>query len=631
MIGIFILMVALPPEVHRIAEAMDWLGRPEVATVQTGPRLPGYGLNPALLGTMNGLMPESKGPPYIIGDTPNETLKVTGSWEWDGDIYIVSNGVLLVQGGTITVHGSIYVQDQGKYLLYDGTARYPQMMTYQWGTTLTDNAFMEVRRSTFDYNNLPYGLSAGGNVYVIWDTVTTRGWTTAGCWGMPTVGLRKVNVAGEWLFADSAFAVFKDVDTMLAWFFYGQGAVIDFTFPAWQNINVFEMKDGIPGVSGIDYQVRIDTTDYCMWGTILMPGCDVTFHDSPMRTIGIMGLGTDSQNVSGLVNGMSYVDFTLGMTDRNLHLLNTSVMTWSLYPSDSFKLTFDHCIVGEVLTLGHSFAWGQSYFLDGTGGHFEATEGSINVALYSSMTCEVFTTKSGIAFLAFVGIPIAYGGIWARNTSRLILVECQFPSEPVAYDSGLVYILGVDEPYYAGTESYVPIIGSARINEGPLALTHFDHYNIYWAPVEDTTTWNPLDNPHDYEVKRDTLAVWDTHGLSFGTYLIKLVLWDDAPDSLSMMDVITLNYEDVHEGPRIEKTDLRVIPGRASARLVFNLAQESSVRLSVYDIAGKLVDRPQEGYMAPGKYELRFIGKPGVYIARLETEGKTLNRSFILR
>ncbi|MEO0248326.1 MAG: hypothetical protein ABIN58_02060, partial [candidate division WOR-3 bacterium] len=134
-------------------------------------------------------MPESKGPPYIIGDTPNETLRVTGTWEWNGDVFIVGNGVLLVQGGTITVRGNIYAMDQGKLLIYNGTARYPQSFTYQWATVLTGNALMEAKRSVLDYNNLPYNLSAGDNAYIIWDTVTTKGWTTAGCWGRTIAGL----------------------------------------------------------------------------------------------------------------------------------------------------------------------------------------------------------------------------------------------------------------------------------------------------------------------------------------------------------------------------------------------------------------------------------------------------------
>ncbi len=635
MTGLFILVLALPPEVHEAMEAIDWARRPETPAFHSNTGLPGYGLNQTLFGAMNGVMPESKGPPYIIGDTPNETLRVTGTWEWNGDVFIVGNGVLLVQGGTLIVRGNIYAMGQGKFLIYDGTARYPQTFTYQWGTVLTENALMEARRSVFDYNNLPYNLSVCDNAYVIWDTVTTRGWTTAGCWGRTIASIRKVNVAGEWLFTDSSIATFKDIDTMLAWFFYGQGAVIDFSFPSWNNIGVFEMKDGIPGVSGIKYQVRIDTTRFCMWGTIIQPGCDVVFRDSPMRTVGIMGLGADSQNLTGLVNGMTYSDFTLGMTDRSFRLVNTSVMTWSLYPAEQFVLTFDHCIVGEVLSMGNAVAWGQSYFLDGTGGHFEANGYSFNIAIASSMTCEIYTKENGIALLALVGIPTAYGGIWARNSSRIILAECQFPGRPVAYDSGVVWVMGIDEPFYAGTESYVSIVGTASIIEGPLALHGFDHYNIYWAPGEDTTTWHPIGNPHNQPVWRDTLAIWDTHGLDFGTYLIKLVMWDDTPDSLEINDVVILNYEDttgtVNEGPRVGKTDLRVLSGHQGTALELILAQAGPVDLCLYDITGKRVSVICAWNLEAGRHIFPVSGKPGVYFARLVADGNTINRKLLIR
>ncbi|MEO0145710.1 MAG: T9SS type A sorting domain-containing protein [candidate division WOR-3 bacterium] len=636
MFGLIAVTAALPTEVHVAMEAIDWTRRPETQAVQSVQKLPGYGLNPDLLNAINGAMPKPNGPPYIIGDTPYETLRVTGTWEWNGDVFIVGNGVLLVQGGTLILHGNIYAMGQGKFLIYDGTARYPQSFTYQWATLLSEDALMEARRSVLDYNNLPYNLLAMDNARVIWDTLTTRGWTTAGCWGRATAGLRKVNVAGEWLFTDSAIATFKDIDTMLAWFFYGQGATIDFTFPSWDNIDVFEMRDGIPGVSGIRYQVRIDTTRFCMWGTILMPGCDVTFRDSPVRTVGIMGLGADSQNLSGLVNGMTYSDFTLGMTDRSFRLLNTSVMTWSLYPAEQFILTFDHCIVGEVLSMGQALAWGQSYFLDGTGGHFEANGNSFNIAVASSMTCEIYTRENGIGLLALVGIPTAYGGIWARNTSRLILAECQFPGRPVAYDSSLIWVMGIDEPFYAPTESYVPIIGVASIIKGPLAPKGgFDHYDMYWAPAEDTTTWYPLDNPHEEPVWRDTLAIWDTHGLGFGTYLVKLVLWDDTPDSLAINDVVILNYEDttgtVKEGHGIGKSDLLALSGPKGTTLELSLAKAGPVDLCLYDITGKRVSSLFRGFLEPGRYLFPVKAKPGVYFARLVSEGITINRNLLIR
>jgi|GEM_PF-781456 len=636
MSGILILILALPPEVHEVAESVDWLSGQVPPSAQQAKPLPGGGLNPALVEMMNRALPESKGPPYIIGDTPNETLKITGTWEWNGDIFIVDSGVLLVQGGSLIVRGNIYAMDHGRFLIYDGTARYPQMFTYQWATVLTEDARMEVRRSVFDYNNLPYNLSASDNAYVIWDTVTTRGWTTAGCWGRPSVSLRKVNVAGEWLFADSCVATFKDIDTLLAWFFYGQGATVDFTFPGWNNISVFEMRDGIPGVSGIRYQVRIDTTRYCMWAAVIQPGCSVAFRDSRLRTVGIMGLGSDSQNLSGLVNGTSYVDFVLPMTDRYFRLVNTSVMTWSLYPADNFKLTFDHCIVGEVLTMDNAVAWGESYLLDGTGGHFEAGGNSFNIAIMTSMTCEIYTRDHGIAFLGLVGIPTAYGGIWARNTSRLILAECQFPGRPVAYDSSLIWVMGIDEPYYAGTQSYVPIIGTATIIQGPLApWGRFDHYSIYWAPAEDTTNWHPIGNPHNNPVWRDTLAIWDTHGLGLGTYILKLVLCDDSPDSLAINDIIILNYEDttgaVGEATGARATDLRVISGPRGTALELTLASGGRVELSLYDITGKRVSLLCARELEGGRHIFPVNAKPGIYLARLAAEGRAINRKLLIR
>ncbi len=626
-------LFGLPGVVH---QAMDSIGprityaRPEL---RSGQALPGNGLSSTLLelARTKDFKPEFKDTTYIIGDTPNETLRVTNTWEWAGDVYIINDGVLLVQAGTLIVHGSVWAMDRGQFIVQGGLVRYPQMFTYQWQTVLVGDARMQASSATFDYGGFSYSLFVGDSASLQWDNLSmTKGFTTASVIAQDTVNisLNHVNLAGEWLFWGPVQAHFSHIDTMLCWFPYDSGVVVDITLPPWENMEHLVMADGQPGISGLEYSVVLDTISYCMWGTIIEPGSDVTFRDTRMRSIGIMGTGTDSQDVSGLVNGSTYSDFTLGMTDRNFHLVNTFVNTWSLYPSDTFMLTFDHCIVGEVLTMGNAVAWGDSYYLDGTGGHFEATGNSFNFAFGGSMTCEVYTSENGVGLLAAMGIPVAFGGIWARNSSRLILIKCQFPGKPMAYDSGLVWVMSVDEPFYAATESNVPLVGSATIIEGPQALYHFSHYNLYWAPESDTSVWHPIDNPHDQPVWKDTLAYWDTHGLDFGTYLIKLVMWDDSPDSLNVNNVVILNHEDttgaVAETPQPARAQL--LPGHGCVYVILPTAQDMELR--VFDPAGRMV-LEHKGVFDKGKHVFRMPDRAGVFTAILRT-GDVASRTTVI-
>ncbi|MGB9590653.1 MAG: T9SS type A sorting domain-containing protein, partial [Candidatus Hydrothermia bacterium] len=151
----------------------------------------------------------------------------------------------------------------------------------------------------------------------------------------------------------------------------------------------------------------------------------------------------------------------------------------------------------------------------------------------------------------------------------------------------------------------------------------------------DTTTWHPIDNPHDEPVWRDTLAVWDTHGLPLGTYLVKLVLWDDTPDSLEINDVIILNYEDttgtVSEEPAAGKTNLMVLSGSRATVLELSLTEPGPVELRLYDIAGKRVAVICEGYLEAGRHLFPVAAEPGVYFARLETESVTINQKLLIR
>ena len=636
MLVILLLVLTLPREVHDAIKKIDWISLGSIPQyVEKGVPLPGYGLNRKLYELKkNKVEIPSKGL-LIIGDEPGETLKVTDTLEYYGNVMLINDGVLLVDSGTFILHGNIFAMDSSKYLVYNGIVRYPQMMTYEWFTYLLGKSRMEVHNSSFYYNGFPYTLGSSDSATLIWDSVYLADWTTGGCWRHASAILNHVNLAGEWLFADSIQASFSNIDTLLSWFYYGEGDTVDFAFPPWENMIHLVMSDTVSGITGIDYSVTLDTIGYSMWGTILKPGAHVTFRDSKIRTVGIMGEGADSQDVSGLVNGLSYDDFTLPMSDRYFHLLNTSVMTWSLYPADSFILTFDHCIVGEVLSMDYSQVHGESYYLDGTGGHFQADGNSLNIAILTSFTSEIYTTGNGVALLVSCAMPETYGGIWSRNSSIIVLANCQFPGVPHAYDSSFIYVIGIDEPFYAASGTIVPIIGTAEMIEGPYSLLHFDHYNLYWALEGDTSIWNPIDNPHNYEVWKDTLGLWDTRGLPLGNYLIKLEMVNSYPDSFSILHMVILNREDtsgVEETRETERilriTSLQKAPRRAHLKLT--LPRKENIDLKIYDISGKLIKDLYHGNLNPGAHTFSITTNPGTYIAVLKYGRGVVRRKFVV-
>ncbi len=617
------LIGAIPPEVHQALRAVDWGRRPPEARA-AGSRSP-LGLFRALkLKELIEKIPEPTKADYIIGDTPGETLRVSDTWEWFGNVYVINDGVLLVEGGEAIIHGNVVLLQEGKVLVYDGTLTFPQIFTYQYYLFALDSSTWEMKRAVLRLGGWAFTGAAAIKAKVVFDTLTiTEGWLTQGMYWGATGLVRQVNCAGEWIIFDSVQAQFVNVDTLLTWFSFRAGDTANFSWPSWDNLEHFEIRDGLPGFSGVDYWVTLDTIGLAMLGLMPDSGSWVELWDSKIRSVGIMGFSSDSQDISGLINDATFSDFTLPMTDRHFRITNTYVRTWSLYPANGFTLTFRGSIVGEVLSMDTSYCWGENYFLDGSGGHFEASGRSFNVAVYSAVTAEAYTSEHGIGLWILVSVP--WGRIWAKDSSRFIIAQSQFPEKPRAYDAAAVYVLSVDEPTVAPTGSIVPLVGSATIIEGPESPWHFSHYNVYWAPAEDTSTWHPIDNPHTTPVYKDTLAYWDARGLPEGDYSVKLVLWDES-DSLSIVVGVRLQDMAQEEGSREDSPALWVW-GR---QITLSIPSQGNVVLEAYDPSGRLVETLYRGQLATGKHRFIVSLRPGTYVLKLSGD-YNLRKTVVIR
>ncbi len=387
---------------YEVLSRVDWSRRPPEVREFTTAR--SSGLAQALkMRRLIGKVPEPTKEDYVIGDTPGETLRVTDSWEWFGNVYIIGDGVLLVDGGEAIIHGNVYLFQEGKLVVLDGTLRFPQLFTYQYFIMALDSSTWEMRRAALKLGGYPFTGAAAVKAQVIFDTLTiTEGWLTQGMYWGATGLVREVNCAGEWVIFDSTELHFINVDSLLTWFSFQDGDTASFSWPTWDNLDHFEIRDGLPGFKGINYSVTLDTIGLAMLGLMPDAGCWVELADSKIRSIGIMGYSIDSQDISGLVNDAHFADYTLPMTDRHFRITNTYVRTWSLYPASQFKLTFRGSIVGEVLSMDTAFCWGENYFLDGSGGHFEASGYSINAAFYSSVISEAYTSQHGLGIWVLV-------------------------------------------------------------------------------------------------------------------------------------------------------------------------------------------------------------------------------------
>jgi hypothetical protein len=79
-------------------------------------------------------------------------------------------------------------------------------------------------------------------------------------------------------------------------------------------------------------------------------------------------------------------------------------------------------------------------------------------------------------------------------------------------------------------------------------------------------------------------------------------------------------------------------PFNPMARISFTLKNPGHVRLSVYDIRGRLVKDLENGFMDTGRYEIPWLGRDqsdqrvssGVYFARLRADGQIMTQRLLL-
>ncbi len=522
----------------------------------------------------------------IIGDTPAETLSVTGYFYNQGNIIIVNDGVLEVKNADFNLDGNIFIANHGKATFDSSDVNIVQHYIYHHILFVTDSAYCSITNSETSFNGYQISFSIAFDGEFNMQNVTNQDWITAGVQHTATVTLRDVDgYTGEWLFLDDCYAQFKHVDYLLTWYFFPTSSVVDFDFPEDDTLYGFYLDSTLANVSGVGYHVEIDSSTDCMWATIPLRGSDVIIRDSDLRVTGLMFEGTDTFAISGLVNGLDYSDWVLPVSDRTYRLINTNVATWNLYPDDTTNITLSGSIFGELCGFTDSYTTIQNAFCDGTGGHIEAAHRSFVAVFSSSIFADVISKDRGICFLANCAMPV--GRIWATGASIMVIVNTTFPEEPIPSDTSIVFVSSITAPSSGYPEDSIGIIGSAWIDKGPYQPLAFDHYRLYFRKAgEEPLT--PFPDIKYQEIRGSTLDYWNTASLTEGDYELKLVLKDNAGDSVeAWKQVSLLEASGIDEKIKIPDVSIKQV----GARLFYIETSPDITEVNIYNISGRLIKK----------------------------------------
>jgi len=563
----------------------------------------------------------------FVGDVPNDTLVISGNWTNNGPVFVFNDGVLIFQNANATIVGNMYVFQGGKIFADSSTLFFPQQYFYQRSLIVADTAFAQFDNCSFNYGGYSHNLVAAGNAVLVMNNANNNDWTTAGAYGNASITINGTNLGGEYILSDHANFNFSNVNTLLLWHYFPDTAVINYSFPPGDSVYSYTCNNGTPGISGIGYNVQADSCYNVWWGMMPVNGSDVTVSNSVIRTIGAWFQFGDSVNVSGLVNNSSYTNFVAPLPDRNLHLINSNVQTWSLYIFDSSVVNISGCILGEVGSMGRSWVTTSGFFCDGSGGYFWATDTSITIASGSSTTTTVRSERNG--FMIFGYGSISNGTADAINNSMLIVVQSSVPQDPTPYDGSVAWFANMSQPNTGFVDASVTIVGSAWIDQGPLgSWMDFGMYKMYYS--QGAGPYSVINAGSAIEVRNAALATWNTSGLLPGSYTLHLVLFNDLGDSVEANKSITLLPSILSVDEKQGDKFVTVSPNPTGSETVFkfHLSKNGHVQFFIYDSFGNIVKQlPEKNYSA-GDHKITWNAEEvpnGIYYYSLFTAGSVVN------
>jgi hypothetical protein len=474
----------------------------------------------------------------IVGLTPNDTLIITDTFNHNGPIWVLGNGVLVFYNATVVNTGDVIVFQHGKVYSESSSLTFPQTYFYQRTMIIVQHGTGYFSNTSFNYSGIQHGLVVGDSAQAAFVNVHQADWTTAGVFGSGTLWMNGVNLGGEFILTDTATTYFNNVDSLLLWHQLPASSLINYAFPNGANVMGYQFNNTTPGINGIDYNVFVDSCETVWWGLMPLNGSDVTVSNSDIRAIGCWFKNGDTATVSNVYDNTNYPNTIMPFTDRNMHLINTYVTTWSLYVFDSSSININNSTVGEVGTQQKSIVNSSSFLLDGSGGYFWATDSSITVAsdvmIYSTARSE----RSGLFILGYSTLP--FSTPTSIHNSIFISTQNNLPADPVPYDASTMWMQNIESPSIAHADSLINVKGSEWIDQGPDGGTLFyQKYSLYYQ-LYGASSWIPIVIDSFMEIRHNTLGLWNTNGLSSGTYLLRLVVKDTYADSVESFKAVSL-------------------------------------------------------------------------------------------
>jgi hypothetical protein len=586
----------------------------------------------------NGLTTTNKSSDLIIGyPDPNEIVSITGEYYLNGNLTIVNNGTLNIDSANFKIDGDIFITNAGQLNVRDSYFTVIQEFIYEHDAVVAESGILQFCGVQFRSSGQSWSNAfADSASYILKNSDISDGFITTAFLGESKGIINNTQMPGEFLCFGPNNLEITNSDLLLMWLVLPDSSVVDFSLPNDSLVTNWNFSSNEPLVDNIPYSLKIDSCSNVMWGLISISGSQARFSDTEFRTIGLMFQNSDSLIVSNITNESNHSDENINVPDRELHLINSQVHTWSFYASSNSNITIENCVFGELLAQDSSKVLINNSICDGTGGYIGAFHQSFLLITGSFIKSQVISRQNAV----LVGAGSTFWGseIDADESSLMFIANTATAVEPQAHYSAVIFEANC--PYAEGIiDEFIPIFGTARIIKGPENPIQFYGYEVAYSPDFENPLWQQIEGFQPDTVLDDTLVLWDTQGLLPGNYALQLSLHHSFGEPIPMVSSARLNVNtDIQENN--ESTKFNYIlsqnfpnPFNTSTTIRFGLPNSSSVILKIFDMKGKEVVTLIDGELPTGIHEINYNANElpsGMYFYSLKTQNLSQMKKFII-
>ena len=439
----------------------------------------------------------------------------------------------------------------------------------------------------------------------------------------------------EFVVSEAADVNINESTLFIVWYTFSDNDIADYTLPPVNSVynpnasdisGMYNFPGAAPGITGVDFNVSINNTDWVYWGVISESNSNVILNNSTLIAYGFLFRGNTNAKVSGFVNDSLYTYYEAPIIDRSCTLNNSKVAAWNFYTAENAQLTIEDCYYGESLTFGDGKIEVFNSTCDGTGGYWGGHNNSVHNAYNSTIIRETGTS----AIINADGDNIAHlhncevvGDIVISGNAKLFLGNTIYDSFLVVNNSAVFAEIFIDETDYIAN-SVIPIYGHIDKINGLTNLSEITRYKLEYSLPDSTQKILMKDSVNSSILINGELAQFNTQDIPAGDYLLWGTLFLDGDTAINYNFPITMTTTSLTDD--LQASDYNVYPNPFSEKIY--IKGDDIMRVALYDVNGKLIYKNEMVDSMSLSLNLNQIQK-GLYFLEINNKEKVMKFKII--